>query len=199
MRGIVTIDRQPDSDQIAVWVTSRADPSKTTHVNAVVIDAADDPDAVRKVRSLTRASVVLVTDGTDLPDLPIEGDPLTVADIEDLVAETDRTQAAILDAIADYKRRTRSKNLVEPVFPMPPTPADFRPEANTPPARALATANYAGRAWTRWLQTDEERRRRTTHPRTGETPWMMPDAMNSPALEPFPAEFAGRLHEQALV
>ena len=88
---------------------------------------------------------------------------------------------------------------MEPVFPTSPTPDDFRPEADTPSARALATANFLSRAWTRWLQTDEERRRRTAHPRTGETPWIMPEAMNTPALEPFPAEFAGRLHEQALV
>ena len=113
--------------------------------------------------------------------------------------EMKRTQEAITDAIIDYKRRTRSKNLVEPVFPPSPTPDDFRPEADTPQARALATANFLSRAWSRWLQTDEERRRRTAHPRTGKTPWIMPEAMNSPGPEPFPDAFADRLHAQAPV
>lgn len=199
MRGIATIDRQPDSDRIAVWVTSRTEPAKAGHVNAVVIDMAGDPEALGKVRSLTRCCVVLVTDGTDVQGLPIEGEPLTVRDVEELVAETERTQAAVIDAIGDYKRRTRSKNLVEPVFPVSPAPSDFRPDEDAAPARAFATANYVSRAWTLWLRTDEERRRRTTHPRTGETPWIMPDSMNTPSLEPFPGEFASRLHEQALV
>jgi len=199
MRGFVTIDRQPGSDHIAVWVTSRNEATKATHVNAVVIYMANDPRALEKVRSLTRSAAVLVTDGSDIEGLPVEGPPLTVSDVEFLVTEMERTQTAILDAITDYKRRTRSKNLVEPVFPTSPTPDDFRPEADTPQARALATANYLSRAWSRWLQTDEERRRRTAHPRTGKTPWIMPEAMNSPDLVPFPDAFADRLHAQALV
>ncbi len=199
MRGFVTIDRQPGSDHIAFWVTSRTEATKATHVNAVVIDMANDPRAQEKVRSLTRSAAVLVTDGSDIEGLPVEGPPLTVADVEFLVTEMKRTQEAITDAIIDYKRRTRSKNLVEPVFPPSPTPDDFRPEADTPQARALATANFLSRAWSRWLQTDEERRRRTAHPRTGKTPWIMPEAMNSPGPEPFPDAFADRLHAQAPV
>ena len=95
MRGIATIDRQPGSraagqpgsDTIALWVTSSSEGMRGRHVNAVVIDSNTDPDASEKLRSLTRSSLVLLTDGSTLDGLPVEGGVLTTADIDDLVAQ----------------------------------------------------------------------------------------------------------------
>ncbi|RBY97548.1 hypothetical protein DQ237_00945 [Blastococcus sp. TF02-8] len=198
MRGIATIDRQPDTDAIAVWITNRL-ATEVSNTNAVVIDAANDPDAMDKVRSLTHSCVVLVTDGSVLDGLPVKGEPLTRADIELLVASTHEHQQAILDAIAAFKRRGGSKAHKEPTFPVAPDPADFVPAEDTPSQRALTTANHFGHAWRMWLRTDEERRRRTARPGTGQTPWIMPTDLNAPELAEFPEAFAARVHEQALV
>lgn len=198
MRGIATIDRRSDSDIIAVWVTNRT-AVEVSNTNAVVIDASKDPDAVEKVRSLTRCCAVLITDGSVLDGLPIEGPLLTTADIDAMVTATEEHQRAILEAVADYKRRTRSTSLREPMFPPSPQAADFQPAADTASQRAFTTANYLGKAWSTWLKTDEERRRRTARPKTGETPWIMPDDLNSPEVATFPALFASSVHEQPLV
>jgi hypothetical protein len=199
MRGIATIDRQPGSDTIAVWVTSASEGIEVRHVNAVVIDAAADPDAPAKVRSLTRCSGVLVTKGTVLDGLPIEGAPLTESDIANLVAETETHQEAIAMAVTEFKRRTRSASLTAPTFPIGPNASDYVPEDDTASGRALAAANFLAKAWSAWLQTDEQRRRRTSRPKTGETPWIMPEHMNSAQVATFPEAFAARVHEQSMV
>ncbi|HWJ68023.1 MAG TPA: hypothetical protein VNT31_15220 [Nocardioides sp.] len=198
MRGIATIDRQPGSDTIAVWVTNRTG-SEVTNTNAVVIDVPEDPRAMDKVRSLTRCCVVLATEGSDLDGLPIEGEPLTMADVTLLADATTERQQAILDAIAAFKKRGGSKAHREPIFVSAPDRAAFTPREDTPSQRAFTTANYFGKVWRAWLTTDEERRRRTARPRTGETPWIMPDDLNQPELVEFPDDFATRAHEQALV
>lgn len=198
MRGITTIDRQPGSDTTAIWVTSRRNLT-ADHMNAVVIDSSRDPDSTEKVRSLTRCSVVLATEGTVLDDMPIDGDPLMTSDLSALLKETEDTQQAILDAISTHKRKTRSSSLLSPTFPASPVLDGFRPETDDASARAFATANYVRAVWTIWLSTDEERRRRTTQPRTGASPWIMPDSMNGPIVPDFPPRFASRLIEQALV
>lgn len=198
MRGIAVIDKQAGAAHIAVWITSRYG-AQASNANAVVIEADGDPDAVKKVRSLTRCCAVLATDGTKLDGLPIEGEPLSVADVDVLLDEVEAQQARILEAIADYKRRTRSKALIEPTFPARPAREDFRPSEATASQRAFTTANFLGMAWSTWLKTDEERRRRTEQPKTGKTPWIMPEDMNSATVPDFPEQFAKRLHEQPLV
>lgn len=198
MFKIATIDRQPGSEIVAVWLTYRTD-LNADHGNAVVIDTANDPDAMEKVRSLTRSAAVLITDGTVLDGLPIEGEPLTVSDITALLTEVEATERSILDAITAYKKRTRSSSLIEPTFPSAPSVDRLKPERDDAPARALATADYMRRVWSVWLRTDEERRRRTIQPRTGQTPWIMPDSMNAPTVSDFPTGFASHLHQQALV
>ncbi|WP_231249293.1 hypothetical protein [Nocardioides furvisabuli] len=199
MRGITTIDSQPGSDTITLWVTSAKD-TQARHVNAVEVDAAKDlEDAIDAVSSLTRCCGVLVTNGTTLDGLPVAGNPLTESDLTDLVAYTEAHQHAISEAVRDHKRRTRSASIAMPVFPVSPIPTDFAPVDDTPASRAFATASYLAQAWTAWLKTDEERRRRTIRPRTGETPWIMPESLNSPKVAAFPELFAARVHEQALV
>lgn len=86
MRGIATIDRQPGSDEIAVWVTSRTE-LQAGHSNAVVINTASDPQAMEKVRSLTRCSAVLLTEGSTAEGLPLDGEPLTSAELQTLLIE----------------------------------------------------------------------------------------------------------------
>lgn len=198
MHGIATIDRQPGSDSIVVWLTKRTEPLRADHTNAVSIDAASDSQAMEKVHSLTRCCAVLATEGSVLEGLPIEGEPLTVADIDALVAATEAHQRSILDAVGAYKRRTRSPSLKDPEFSKSPTAADFAPSDDSAAQRTLSTANYAARAWSAWLRTDEERRRRTTRPTTGETPWMMPEELNSSQVAPVPATLAARFYEQPL-
>lgn len=198
MRGIATIDRQAGSDTAAVWITSRHDLA-ANHGNAVVIDLAGDPDAVEKVRSLTRCCAVLITDGTSLDGFPIEGDPITAADIDYLVEATTSAQRDIIAAVEEHRTRTRSKTLIDPTFPAPADRALATPRDATASARAYALANYMMRAWSSWLRTDEERRRRTVQPRTGKTPWIMPEEMNAADVPDFPATFTGRVREQELV
>lgn len=199
MRGIATIDRQQGSDTVMIWLTKPTEPLRADHTNAVGIDLASDPRGLEKVRSLTRCCVVLATEASDLECLPIQGEPLTVADIGALVAATEAHQHAIVEAVSAYKRRTRSANLKEPAFPKSPSAADLAQSDDSPARRTLSTANYAARAWSAWLKTDEERRRRTARPRTGETPWMMPDALSDPELAPIPPTLSARFHEQPLV
>jgi hypothetical protein len=199
MRGIATVDRQPGGDRIAVWVTTARD-ARAWHVNAVEIEAADDETEVHEaVSSLTRCSAVLVTEGTTLDGLPVDGTPLTVSDVEDLVTATEALQDAIVQAITDFKRSTRSTSAKLPTFPGSPKAADFLPDEDTASGRAFATANFLAKAWSLWLATDEERRRRTVRPRTGETPWIMPPSMTSAQIALFPESFAARVHEQPLV
>lgn len=198
MRGIATIDRQPGSDTIAVWVTNRTG-AEVSNTNAVVIDAFNDPDGIRKVRSLTRCCLVLATEGSDLDGLPIEGQPLTTDDLALLLHATRQRQQAIINAIAAFKERGGSKAHREPTFASAPDPAAFTPTEDTASQRAFTTANYFGQLWKAWLATDEERRRRTVRPKSGGTPWIMPDDLNQPELVEFPEEFAARAREQALV
>lgn len=195
MRGIAIVDSQPDAEEIAVWNTSR-DGARATNVNAVVIDPNNDPDAIAKLLSLVHRCAVLKTEGTTLDGLPIEGEALDVAGVAALLDEVEAQQSRILNVIADYKRATRSRTLVEPTFPARPAPEDFAAAEDTPSLRALATANYFGRSWTTWLETDEERRRRTVQPATGTTPWIMPESMNGATVPDFPEAFAGRLYVQ---
>ncbi|TFE24619.1 hypothetical protein E0F15_21255 [Frankia sp. B2] len=199
MHGIATIDRQPGSDTIAVWITNRTEPSRAQSVNAVVIDEVNDPRGLEKVRLLTRCCVVLATDGSSLEGLPIKGDHLTVADLKALVAETEGHQQRIVAEIDAYKQRTKSKTLVSPTFLASPKIDDFPPTADTPSQRALATANFVASVWMSWLTTDEERRRRTVQPKTQLSPWIMPEELNDPTVPDFPPGFGGRLHEQPLV
>lgn len=198
MRGIAVVDRQAGASQIAVWITTRGG-AQASNTNAVVIDIEGDPDAVKKVRSLSRCCAVLATDGTTLDGLPIEGEPLSVADVNVLLDEVEAQQARILKAITEYKRRTRSKALIEPTFPARPAHEAFKPTEDTASQRAFTTANFVGKAWSTWLKTDEERRRRTEQPKTGKTPWIMPEEMNSATVPDFPEQFASRLYEQPLV
>jgi hypothetical protein len=199
VRRIITIDRQPGSDIIAIWTTTRTSRLEVSHTNANAIDAASNPDAVRITRSLTRDCAVLITDGSVLDGLPVEGEPLTREDIAAWVTATKEHQQDILAAMDDYKLRTRSNAIVSPAFVDGPDSADFVPTEDTATQRALSTADYLLRAWTLWLQTEEERRRRTARPKTGETPWMMPDQLNDPEVASLPAALAERIHAQPLV
>lgn len=195
MQGIATVDRQPVGDNIVVWVTSRVEPLRAANSNAVSLDAATDSDAMEKVRSLTRECAVLATVGSVLDGLPIEGALLDLADVEALIAETEERQRAIVRAVREYKRRTKSAGIKEPTFPPSPRTTNF-PRMTHADAiqRALASANFVAQAWTGWLETEEARRRRTFNPRSRTSPWMMPDELNSPDIAPLPPLLAARLH-----
>lgn len=195
MRAIATIDRQPANDEIVVWVTSRVEGLRALNTNAVRSDAAEDLLAMDKVRWLTQDCVVLLTEGSTLDGLPVEGLCLTLDDVEGLVSETEVRQRAIVSSVRDYKRRTNSGSLKEPTFTASPHASDFPPPDTTAVQRTLAAANFVSRAWTVWLETEEERRRRTVSPRTGVSPWMMPDELNSPHIAPLPPLLSARLQQ----
>jgi len=126
-------------------------------------------------------------------------EPLRARHVNAVVIDAAAHQAAISAAIAEYRRRTRSYSLKDPVFPVSPKAVDHLPAGDAPSGRALAAANFLAAAWTAWLKTDEERRRRTARPKTGETPWMMPEDLNSAEVAGLPPAFAGVVHEQAVV
>ena len=47
-----------------------------------------------------------------------------------------------------------------------------------------------------WLVSDGERLRRTTQPRTGRTPWIMPGELNQPELLALPPALAEKLRPE---
>ena len=207
MLRFATVDAQPGSDLVAVWLTSCGGPTGATHVNAVVIDTANDPEALVKFRALTRDAVVLATSGSDLTGLPFEGKPLTTDDLADLLNATEAQQDRIVAAVDGYAVRpdqksgkvpTSPRKIVRPTFLPWPKPDAFLPADDSPAQRALATANYLVAAWNVWLSTEQERLQRTVSQK-GETPWMMPEELNSPIIAPLPEKFAERLNVQPLV
>lgn len=193
MHTVVTIDQQPGTNIVAVWLTNR-DGLEAQHTNAVVLDLDSDSAAQEKIRCLTRHGVILLTDGSTLDGLPVAGPALTLADVDQLIDETRAHHLRIADAVTDYARRTKT-NLVAPSAHSVPMLGAVTPE-KTAPLRALFTANRMLKAWSAWLRTDDERRRRTVQPKTGHTPWIMPTELNSPTVADFPPAFEARLHRQ---
>jgi hypothetical protein len=185
MLGFAIVDRQPEADLTAVWLTCRLEGSRVNHTNAVVIAHDDDKHDV-KVWNLTADRAVVLTDGTK-PPIKFKH-PLAIDALTGLIDETFVLQQRIIEAVADYAKRTKNKNLVAPVFPR--TRAELKPDGRDEPAyRALSAANYVRDAWAAWLATEEQRVRRTTNSRTGEPPGIMPEEMGSTVLADFPPEF----------
>ena len=192
MLGFAIVDRQPNAGTTAVWLTSR-EGARVSHTNAVLI-AHDDDRHDAKVRALTADRVVVLTDGTTPPLDFVQA--LDVSEFDELIDETVAHQQRISQAIADYKTRTRNKNLVTPNFPAEPKLS--APKHDEPASRALSVADYVAGVWMAWLLSDEQRLRRTTDPRTGTTPWIMPEELGDPGLAAFPPEFAGRVKPEPL-
>jgi hypothetical protein len=190
--GFAIVDRQPNAGTTAVWLTSR-EGARVSHTNAVLI-AHDDDRHDAKVRALTADRVVVLTDGTTPPLDFVQA--LNVREFDELIDETVAHQQRISQAIADYKTRTRNKNLVTPNFPAEPKLS--APKHDEPASRALSVADYVAGVWMAWLVSDEQRLRRTTDPRTGTTPWIMPEELGDPGLAAFPPEFAGRVKPEPL-
>jgi hypothetical protein len=184
--GFAVIDRQVGHGVTAVWLTTRITSDRVGHTNAVCV-ADDDPDGSTKLRSLIADRAVILTAGSEHP-LPLMT-PIQVDTIGSLVTETTEYQRRIVEAVDAYVAKSRSKNLVRPDFPPAPVVPELR-ELPDAAQRALATANYVARAWSAWLATDEQRRRRTVDPRKGTSPWIMPDDMNSPDVAEFSSAFA---------
>ena len=185
--GFAIVDRQSNAGTTAVWLTSR-EGARVSHTNAVLI-AHDDDRHDAKVRALTADRVVVLTDGTRPPVQFVHA--FDVREFDGLIEETLTHQQRISQAITDYKMRTRNKNLVTPNFPAEPKLSTAK--YDEPASRALAVADYVAAVWMAWLASDEQRLRRTTDPRTGNTPWIMPEELGDPALAAFPPEFAGRV------
>lgn len=196
LRGIATVHRHSD-DRIAMWQTSRVGAYRVQHVNAVVLDVSEDPDWWHKVEQFTAGTAVLLTPGTRCI-VDIDGAPLSISDVAELVDETSERAASITDAVARYRVEKRAYGLVEPTFPRSPGRETFALEEKTPEAEARAIADYLAAAWEMWLRVDEERRRRTVQPKTGTTPWIMPVELNSPDVADFPARFQERAERATL-
>jgi hypothetical protein len=73
------------------------------------------------------------------------------------------------------------------------------PEAHeSPEMRALSTADYVAEVWSGWLATEEQRLRRITDPRTGASPWIMPESLCSPEPADFPRGFGRQVQPEPL-
>ena len=194
MLGFAIVDRQPTADATAVWLTCR-EGDRVNHTNAVVILHNDERHDA-KVWNLTADRAVVLTNGTT-PPIPFKYTH-SVGAFDSLLDEAFAYQQRITDAVADYAARTKNRNLVMPDFPStrPEHKIDDRDE---PEYRALSAANYVRDAWSAWLATDEQRVRRTVNPRTGTTPWIMPDELGSPTLADFPPEFGQLVKPEPLV
>jgi len=206
VHSFAVIDNQPGSSTIATWIVRRMAPLAVQNINAVVVDKLSDPHAMRKVRLLTRDRAVLPTACSTPEGLPIDGDPLTFADIAALISETEQHQKLILAAVEAHAWRPSPKtgrvpsarrSIVPPNFPESPVIEVFRASEDTSVGRALAAANLLCRAWSVWLQTDDERCRRTVT--AGGKPSMMPDGLNDPDIRVLPAQFAARMRLQPCV
>lgn len=188
--GFAILDSQPSSDETAVWLTCR-EGSRVGHTNAVVI-RRDDEHHDYKVWSLTAGRAVVLTAGTT-PPLAFQH-TLSLDAFDGLVRETSDHQKSIAAAVADYARRGKNPNLVIPTFAKAPRLAmDSRDQ---PAYRALSVANYVASVWAAWLGADEQRLRRSVDPRTGETPWIMPEELGSTVLAEFPQGFAQLVHAE---
>lgn len=192
MLGFAIVDRQSNSAATAVWLTSR-EGARVNHTNAVVIPHSDERHDA-KVRALTLDRAAVLTIDTVSPAK--FACPLTVGDFDGLIDETAVHQQRISQAIAEYKARMRNKTLVLPDFPA--TPRLNAAERDEPALRALSVANYVASVWRAWLATDEQRVRRTTDPRSGARPWIMPEELGQPHLAVFPPKFAARMRPEPL-
>ena len=196
MLGFAVVDAQPKSDEVAVWLTSLVDPQRANHTNAVVLQR-DDPRFDDKVRALAGDRAVLLTAGTVLDGLALDVAALDADSILGLVKETAEHRVRILDAVATYGRKQKTKP-VPPLFYGDADLAEVPLTEESAAARALQTATLLARAWTGWLETEEQRRRRTARPQDGATPWMMPEELNSPTVAVLPEQFA-ELAQRAVV
>ncbi|MGW5454756.1 hypothetical protein [Nocardia sp. NPDC003979] len=190
--GFAVVDRHPPYEFTAIWLTDRTTDDFVRNTNAVVIPH-DDPDHDKKVRSLTWGRAVVLTEGTDPP--LVFSHALRIEAFDDLIRQTADQQERICAAITDYSRRKRTK-LVVPSFL--PVPEIGTPERDEPQCRALWVADYIGAVWSAWLFTEEQRVRRTTSPKSRETPWIMPADLNSPTIADFPVDFAERVKPETV-
>lgn len=198
MLGFAVVDHRAESGIAAVWLTSRLAANTADHTNAVTIELETDEDALKKVHALTRDRLVVMTQGSTSKGLPITSNTLTLEDVGSLASETLDHQARIIEAIDAYAKKTKNSNLARPAFNKPISLDLFVPSEDTATQRAFQTANYVARAWTDWLATDDERRKRSENPRTKKAPWIMPDGMNSKVIEELPAAFIERFVPQPL-
>lgn len=193
MMGFAIVDRQPQADATAVWLTTHMDGATVQHTNAVVLDHADDRYD-KKLYALTADRIVVLTDGSDAQELFAQ--PVTIGALDEIITAAAVRQRRIEEAISAYAAKTKSKNLVIPMFPSAPElPVAGGAE---PQLRALSTANYVSAVWRVWLLTEEQRVRRTREPKTGDTPWIMPADLNAPDIEPFPAAFTAGVKPEPL-
>lgn len=193
MLGFAIVDRQPSAAATAVWLTTHVGGTTVQHTNAVVIDL-DEDEYGSKIYWLTADRVVVLTEGSAADGLFEHA--IGVDAFDELIAEATARQLLIEKAIADYMAKSKNKNLVIPNFPAPPMlPAETRAE---PQHRALAVANYVAAVWSGWFATEEQRLRRTTDPRTGASPWIMPEELADPEVSEFPTAFAGSVQPEPL-
>jgi hypothetical protein len=192
--GFAIVDRQPKASATAVWLTCR-EGSRVSHTNSVVI-AHDDERYDDKVWALTADRAVVLTKGT-VPSMSFEH-ALDVELFDGFVDETEARQQLIAEIVSEYAAQAKNSNLVIPEFTAarPTLRIDARDE---PQYRALSVANYIAAVWSAWLDTDEQRVRRTVQPRTGTTPWIMPESLNSPELVEFPPEFGKLVQAESVV
>ena len=193
MLGFAIVDRQPNATATAVWLTTHVGGTTVQHTNAVVINH-DDDRCDKKIYALTADRIVILTDGS--AEDGIFQHALGVDVLSDLIAETATRQQLIQKAVAEYMTRTKNKNLVIPDFlssPNPPSQAHAAPQL-----RALATANYIAEVWSGWLATEEQRLRRTIEPRTGTSPWIMPEELAAQEMSIFPEGFGQRVRPEPL-
>ena len=190
MLGFAAVDRR--SDAVAIWLVSRTNTAEASSTNAVVVGLADE-HGLKKVHSLTRERVVITTPGSDLACLPISnGHPTTL--LEEFIDATRSHQRAIVEAVRSYAASRKGQKLVEPTFPTEPQLPKTWPA--TCQDRSLELAGVVSRAWTNWLVSDGERLRRTTQPRTGKTPWIMPGELNQPELLALPPALTEKLRPE---
>ena len=192
MLGFAALDRR--SPTVALWLVSHVETSEADSTNSVVLDLSQ-PEAARKAHALTRDRVVVLTPGSDASGLCLST-PQPVTLVDDLIAATRDHQRAIVAAVRSYAAGRRGQKLVEPTFPTDAAAPENWPEA--PELRALELARWLSRAWTNWLVSDGERLRRTIQPRTGRTPWVMPEELNQAGLLPLPPALTDSLRPEPL-
>jgi hypothetical protein len=178
-------------------LTSRVGVDRAEHTNAVVLDRIHS-DTRTKIHALVADRSVVLTDGSVKKGTDLKASPLAIEAVDEMVEETLTLQKRIEDAVEDYASTTSNRSLVQPAFPPVPNRQDFQPTTDTASQRALQTADYLARAWTFWLDTDEQRRRRSIQPRTNKSPWIMPEDMSSPDVAMFPPNFSINVRVQPI-
>lgn len=196
--GFAVVDAHPDCEEIAVWLVSLIPGNHVAKTNAVLVE--DRHGGGRRddqLRALTRDRIVVETPGSGpLPEFIDQ--PSSWGLVLRFGQIVQQHQDAIIRSVDDFARQAKNRKLARPDFSALPDLDSFVP-GKSAVLRALETAVVLEAVWRCWIESEDERVRRTVNPRTGKTPWMMPHELNDHLVNVLPGDLVSASRVQAVV